>query len=220
LAVHRSVSVNREEIMDIVDKIHWLGQAAFCIESEEAVIYIDPYQLKRDEPKADIILISHGHFDHCSAQDIEKIHKPQTLIIGPPGIKNALSYPARVIKPGDKTVVGKIEIEAVAAYNVKKSFHPKSSGNLGFIIQINQIRIYHAGDTDLIPEMDTIKANIVLLPVGGTYTMNAQEAAEAINKIKPDVAVPMHWGSVVGSRRDAEDFKKFCECRVEIKEPG
>jgi len=203
----------------MLDKIHWLGQAAFCIESGEAVVYIDPYELKRDKPKADIILISHGHFDHCSNQDIKKIHKPDTIIIAPIGVEDILSYPVRVIKPGDKINLGQIEIKAVPAYNINKNFHPKSSGNLGFIIAINQTRIYHAGDTDLIPEMSQIKADIVLLPVGGTYTMDAQEAAEAANMIKPNTAVPMHWGSVVGSRRDAEDFQKSCKCAVKILEP-
>lgn len=205
--------------MDILDKIHWLGQAAFCVESDEAVIYIDPFELKRDKPKADIILISHGHFDHCSSEDIKKIHQSQTVIIGPEAVRAILSYPVRAVKPKDKIIVGNIEIEAVPAYNINKRFHPLSEGNLGFIIQINKIRIYHTGDTDFVPEMNQIKANIVLLPVGGTYTMNAQEAAEAVNIIKPDVAIPMHWGGVVGSRKDAENFQKLCKCNVKIIEP-
>lgn len=204
---------------DMLDKIHWLGQAAFYIELDEAIIYIDPYQLKMDKPKADIILVSHAHFDHCSDEDIKKIHKPETVIIGSVGVKDALSYPVKVIKPKEKINIGNIVIEGVAAYNINKSFHPSSGGNLGFIIQINQTRIYHAGDTDLIPEMSQIKADIVLLPVGGTYTMNAKEAANAANIIKPQTAIPMHWGSVVGSRKDAEDFKKLCKCQVVIKEP-
>lgn len=203
----------------MLDKIHWLGQAAFCIESDKAIIYIDPYELKRDKPKADIILISHGHFDHCSSQDIKKIHKSDTVIITPIGVKNTLAYPVRVMKPQDTIIIGQVEIEAVPAYNINKNFHPKSSGNLGFVVTINQNRIYHAGDTDLIPEMNKIKADIVLLPVGGTYTMNAREAAEAVNMIKPNTAIPMHWGSVVGSRTDAEDFQKSCECMVKIIEP-
>ena len=203
----------------MLDKIHWLGQAGFCIESKQAVIYIDPFQLKRDKPKADIILISHAHFDHCSIQDIKKIYKPGTAIIGPDGVRIALSYPTQVIKAKDKIKAGEVEIEAVPAYNIGKDFHPASEGNLGFIIRINQTRIYHAGDTDLIPEMSQIKANIVLLPVGGTYTMSAKQAAEAANIINPDTAIPMHWGSGVGSRRDAEDFQRLCKCRVEIKQP-
>ena len=213
-----SESVSAKEMRHMLDKIHWLGQAAFCIESEESTVYIDPYELKRDKPKADVILISHGHFDHCSSYDIEKIYKPDTVIIASAEVRNALSLPVRVAKPGAKMTVGNIEIEAVPAYNISKSFHPASDGNLGFVIQFNQIRIYHAGDTDLIPEMSQIKANIVLLPVAGTYTMNAQEAAEAANIINPDIAIPMHWGSVVGSRKDAQDFQRLCKCAAKIIE--
>jgi L-ascorbate metabolism protein UlaG (beta-lactamase superfamily) len=205
-------------MIDISDKIHWLGHASFCIESDDTVIYIDPYRLKRDKPKADIILISHGHFDHCSEEDIGKVCQPDTAIIVPAGAKNALSYEVRVARPGEKISIGQIAIETVPAYNINKSFHPVSEGNIGFIIQIDNARIYHAGDTDFIPEMGQIKADIVLLPIGGTYTMGAREAAEAADKIKADVAIPMHWGSVVGTRKDAEDFKELCKCKVEIKE--
>jgi len=203
----------------MLDKIHWLGQAAFCIELDKTVIYIDPYQLRRDKPKADIILISHAHFDHCSGEDINRIYKPETLIIGPVGLDGILSYPVKTASPQDKITVKDLEIEVIPAYNINKSFHPKTSGNLGFIIKINQTKIYHAGDTDFIPEINQVRANIVLLPVGGTYTMDAKEAAKAANTINPDVAIPMHWGSVVGSRKDAEEFKKLCKCKVNIIEP-
>ncbi len=202
----------------MLDKIHWLGHAAFRIELDKTIIYVDPYQLKKDAPKADIILITHEHFDHCSRTDIENIHQSNTKILAAARVRSALSYSLETMSPGEKIDVGRIRIEAVPAYNVKRSFHPVSNGNLGFIIQVNQVRIYHAGDTDLIPEMDRIKANIALLPVGGTYTMDAREAAQAADIITPDIAVPMHWGSVVGSRKDAEEFQKVCSCKAVIME--
>ena len=203
----------------MLEKIHWLGHAAFCIEAEARTIYIDPYELRRDEPKADIILVSHDHFDHCSNKDIRMIHKPETVIIAPQTVKDSLSFSVRIIRPKERLTLGSIEIEAVFAYNINTHFHAKSENNLGFIIQFNQTRIYHAGDTDFIPEMKQIQANVALLPVGGTYTMNYRDAAEAANAINPAVVIPMHWGSVVGSRKDAEDFQKLCKCTVKIVEP-
>ena len=202
----------------MLDKVHWLGHASFCIDTQEAVVYIDPYQLKRNTPKADIVLVTHDHFDHCSSEDIEKIYKPETVIIAAESVANKLSYPVKVMKSGQTVNVGKITIETIPSYNVNKNYHPLAEGNLGFIIQVNQTRIYHAGDTDAIPQMNKIKADIILMPVGGTYTMNAQEAASVANAISPQVAVPMHWGNVVGSRKDAESFKKLCKCNVSIME--
>ena len=200
----------------MIEKIHWLGQAGFRIE-DELVIYIDPYKIKRDR-EADIILISHDHFDHCSPGDIEKVKKGDTVIVASKGAASKLSGNMRILKPGDKINVKGIDIEGVSSYNIGKDFHPQAAGNLGFIITVMDTRIYHAGDTDLIPEMKGIKADIALLPVGGTYTMDAKEAAEAANTINPKIAIPMHWGSVVGSRKDAEQFQKLCKGEVRILE--
>ncbi|MCM8798891.1 MAG: MBL fold metallo-hydrolase, partial [Candidatus Omnitrophica bacterium] len=118
--------------------------------------------------------------------------------------------------PGEKIKLKEIEVEGVPAYNLYKSFHPKENGYLGFVIAVEGKRVYHAGDTEFIPEMKKIEAEIILLPVGGTYTMNAKEAAEAANTINPQVAIPMHWGSIVGTRKDAEEFKRLCKPEVII----
>jgi len=167
-------------------------------------------------PKADIILITHEHFDHCSSQDIKIIVKTDTVVVGSSGVEKKLSQDVKVMSPGEKASVKGIDIEAVAAYNIGKVFHPKVAGNTGFIITVDNTRIYHAGDTDFIPEMKTIKAEIALLPIGGTYTMNAKEAAQAANAINPKIAIPMHWGGAVGSEKDAREFKKLCKAQVMI----
>jgi len=200
----------------MIENIHWLGHASFKITDEE-IIYIDPYQIK-DKEKADIILVTHDHFDHCSTEDIKKILKSDTFIVGPKKIDKILKERIKTISPGEKINIKGIEIEGVASYNIGKSFHPKGEENLGFIITIKNTKIYHAGDTDFIPEMKDIKADIALLPVGGTYTMDAKEAAKAANIIKPKIAIPMHWGSIVGSKEDAEEFKRLCNVEVKILE--
>ena len=120
------------------------------------------------------------------------------------------------MKPGESTTANGVKIEAVPAYNINKQFHPKSNNWVGYIFTLDGQRIYQAGDTDAIPEMKNVKADVVLMPVGGTYTMTAQEAAEATNAINPKLAIPMHWGKIVGSANDAETFKKLVKCEVQI----
>ncbi len=195
-------------------KLDWLGHASFKI-TDKKVIYIDPYNVPPDE-KADIILITHGHSDHCSIEDIKELIKDRTIILIPPDCQSKLSdlqgIDIHLVKPGKKIGAFGIIIEAVPAYNLNKNFHEK-------VVNIAGKRIYHAGDTDFIPEMKEIKEiDVALLPVGGTYTMDASEAAKAANTIKPKVAVPMHYGSIVGSEEDAKTFKELCNVEVEIME--
>lgn len=205
----------------MIENIHWLGHACFRIEDDKT-IYTDPYQLKGTTPKADLILITHDHFDHCSPDDVAKVAKDDTVIVTIAAAAQKLKGDVRVIKPGDSITVLGIPIEAVPAYNVNKfrspgqPFHPKESGHVGFIFTVGGQRIYHAGDTDVIPEMKDIQADIALLPVGGTYTMTADEAAQAANIIRPKVAIPMHHSAIVGSIKDAERFKELCETEVVI----
>ena len=199
----------------MLEKIHWLGHAAFKITNGKT-IYIDPYQVKNGA-KADMILVTHDHYDHLSPEDIAKIAKPDTVFIASKGAVSKLSGDVRVMSAGDKIKVDEIEIEAVPSYNVSKPFHPKFSGNLGFILTVEGIRIYHTGDTDLIPEMKDMKTDIALLPCGGTYTMDAKAAAQAARTIKPKIAIPMHWGAIIGSKSDAEEFKKLCGEEIEVK---
>ncbi|MEE8162634.1 MAG: MBL fold metallo-hydrolase [Anaerolineae bacterium] len=205
----------------MIENIHWLGHASFRIENDKT-IYIDPYELKGKPPEADLILITHDHHDHCSPDDVAKVAKDDTVIVTIAAAAQRLKGDVRVVKPGESLLVLGIPIETVPAYNVNKfrspgvPFHPQESGHVGFILTVGGVRIYHAGDTDVIPEMDDIEADIALLPVGGTYTMTADEAAQAANRIKPKVAIPMHHGAIVGSVRDAQRFRDLCQMEVVI----
>jgi L-ascorbate metabolism protein UlaG (beta-lactamase superfamily) len=194
-------------IDDMVKNITWLGHDGFLIKGDGKAIVIDPFQVKQCEP-ADIILISHEHYDHCSPEDVNKIRKDSTVIVTEAQSASKLAGDVRVVQPGDKLTVSGIPIEAVPSYNTNKSFHPKEKGWLGFIVTVEGVRIYHAGDTDRIPEMASFQADIALLPVSGTYVMTAEEAVEAARLIKPKVVIPMHYGAIVGS---ADDAKRFSE---------
>jgi L-ascorbate metabolism protein UlaG (beta-lactamase superfamily) len=203
------------QMENVLEGITWLGHDSFRIKAPEGVIYIDPWKVRSVEP-ADLILITHEHHDHCSAEDVKKLRKPDTTIVTVAQVAKQLKGDVRTVKPGDTLTVKGVKIEAVPAYNPAKQFHPKAAGHVGFIITAGGRRIYHAGDTDVIPEMANIQADVALLPVGGKYTMTASEAAQAANLIKPKVAVPMHWGDIIGTRADAEAFKKASKVPVEI----
>lgn len=196
--------------------IEWLGHSSFRIKAKGKTIYVDPYQVTGKE-KADLILITHDHYDHCSMEDIEKITKADTTIIGNSKVAEKLNREVKEIKKGESKEIKGIELEAVPAYNTNKEFHPKGTG-LGFLIKTENKTIYHAGDTDFIPEMKNLKGrvDIALLPASGTYVMNAKEAAEAANAIEPKLAIPMHYGSVIGDRSDAEKFAELCKEKTKI----
>jgi L-ascorbate metabolism protein UlaG (beta-lactamase superfamily) len=207
----------REEA-NVLENITWLGHDAFKIKDDK-VIYIDPLELEDGEP-ADLILITHDHYDHCSPQDIAKILTDETEIITIAACAKKLGGRVHRVKPGDRLTVKGVDIEVVSAYNTNKRFHPQGAGHVGFVVTVGGQRIYHAGDTDYIPGMQKIKADIALLPVCGVYVMTAEEAAKAAEAIQPKVAVPMHYGSMVGSAQDAQRFKKLCSVEVQILEKG
>ncbi|NOJ26947.1 MAG: Zn-dependent hydrolase, partial [Nitrososphaera sp.] len=171
---------------------------------------------------ADILLISHNHFDHLSVEDIKQVINSKTSIVAAKECVDqleSLSSDITAVKPGDKVSVQGIPIEAVAAYNTNKTFHPKADGKVGFVITLNNTRIYHAADTDIIPEMSSVHPDVALVPVSGTYVMTSEEAARAINeKIKPaKLAIPMHYAAIVGTEKDAEKFKELVKvCPVQI----
>lgn len=200
----------------MIDNIHWLGHASLRIEAPSAVIYVDPWKLADDAPPADLILITHEHYDHCSAEDIARIRTDDTVIVANPGAAGKLSGPVRVVRAGDALAARGVKIEAVPAYNVDKQFHPRSAGHVGFVLTVEDSRIYIAGDTDVIPEMQDVNANIAILPVSGTYVMTAAQAVEVVQMIAPDIAVPIHYGEIVGSEADARQFRDRASCEVRI----
>ncbi|MDD4004268.1 MAG: MBL fold metallo-hydrolase [Elusimicrobiaceae bacterium] len=197
--------------------IHWHGHSSFRLQTQAGlVLYIDPWRLSRDNPKADLVLITHPHHDHCSPDDVAALSKPDTVIAGPAGIAAALARKTVALAPGEKTALCGIAVETVPAYNIGRPFHPAQAGNLGFIVTVDGTRVYHAGDTDLIPEMKTLKTDMALLPIGGTYTMDPQEAAQAAALLGPAAAVPMHYGKHVGAYALAQDFLKLAVTPVTI----
>jgi L-ascorbate metabolism protein UlaG (beta-lactamase superfamily) len=199
----------------MLDRIKWLGHASIRIDAQK-IIYIDPWKIKGG-PKADLILISHSHHDHLSPVDVRKIQKENTVIVAADDAASQLSGDVRALKPGDRVTVQGITVEAVPAYNLNKPYHPKASGWIGFLLTVEGKTIYYGGDTDFIPEMKEIRADIWILPVGGTYTMTAKEAAGVINMIRPEVAIPIHCGDLVGTFEDAATFKQLCKTTVVIK---
>ncbi len=203
------------EVTDMVKNIHWLGHDGFRIDGQKT-IYIDPWQIAGGPP-ADVVLITHDHYDHCSPDDVAKVSGPGTVIVTVAAAAKKLKGEVRVVKPGDSLTVNGVPIEAVPAYNVNKRFHPRSAGYVGFIITVGGQRIYHAGDTDVIPEMADVKADVALLPVSGVYVMTADEAVQAAEIIQPQVAIPMHYGAgVAGSIEDAQRFRDALEGKVNV----
>lgn len=201
-------------IKAFAEKIVWLGHDGFRIDGAKT-IYIDPYQIEGG-PVADVILITHEHFDHCSPEDVEKIQGPGTVIVTEKDSAKKLTGDVRVVKPGDEVDLGDVKIDVVPSYNTDKDFHPKKNDWLGFIVEIDGIKIYHAGDADFIPEMKDLQVDIALLPVSGTYVMTADQAVKAALAINPKLAIPMHYAAIVGDVQDALNFEKALAGKVDV----
>ena len=182
--------------------------------NKEKIIYIDPFKVDKIYNDADIIFITHDHYDHYSEEDIEKVKKPDTIIITLNGISTKLLQKGFkqeniiTVEPNKKYEISNIKFETILAYNINKQFHPKQNNWVGYVIEIEGIKYYIAGDTDITDENKKVKCDVAFVPVGGTYTMDSKEAAELVNIINPKIAVPTHYGSVVGSNKDATDFLK------------
>jgi L-ascorbate metabolism protein UlaG (beta-lactamase superfamily) len=198
------------EVAVNVDNIHWLGHATFRIEDGRTQVYIDPWKLPAGVPKADVILITHAHFDHFSPEDIGKIEQSTTVFVAPADVAAKLRGKHVIAAaPGATYQAGPVSVQTVPAYNIGKEFHKKAENWVGYIVTLSSgLRVYHTGDSDVTPEMKAVKTDVALMPCGGTYTMTAAEVAEAANTFKPAILVPMHWGDIVGSRADAEAVAK------------
>ncbi len=186
-------------------------------------VYIDPFKMKEEPHDADIILITHEHYDHFSPEDISKVSKPGTIIVVPEKMlskaQGALgsSYNFVTVMQNDRKMVGSLELETIPAYNISKQFHPKVAEWVGYILNADGKRIYAAGDTDATPEARSVKCDIALVPIGGTYTMDPKEAAKLVNEIKPETAIPVHYGGVVGRPEDGEIFKKSVSSSINVE---
>jgi L-ascorbate metabolism protein UlaG (beta-lactamase superfamily) len=207
--------------------VRWNGHDGYRLETKDATIYIDPFRLIQEydnKKDADLILITHNHFDHLSIKDIDKVINDNTKVVCSHECVDILNknYGKNEIvplKPQENMVIKNVKIESVRAYNTNKDFHPKEDNKIGFIVDMDNLKVYHTGDTDRIPEMDSINPDIAFVPVSGTYVMTAEEAAKAVNEsIKPKkIAIPMHYNSIVGSVNDAETFcNKVNVCKTEI----
>jgi len=198
-----------------LDSIHWLGHDAFRIDWRKK-IFIDPYQLAGKDA-ADLVFVTHEHFDHCSPEDIAKIQGSGTIIIGPADALAKVKGTTRPVKPGDTFDIEGIHVEVVPSYNIGKKFHPQANAWVGYVLTLEGKSVYHAGDTDRIPEMKNIRADVALLPVSGTYVMTPEEAGQAALDIRPRLAaIPMHYGSVVGGLSDAERFRDLLQGKVPV----
>jgi L-ascorbate metabolism protein UlaG (beta-lactamase superfamily) len=202
----------------VKEKIKWLGHASFRIDGSKSVVYIDPWKLTSAAP-ADVVCITHSHFDHLSVEDVEKVRQPSTVIVGPPDCATGFGSSFKSISPGKSVTVGDVTIEAVPAYNTDKEFHQRGQNWVGYVVTLDGFRIYHCGDSDLIPEMSDVSVDVALIPIGGTYTMTVQQAAEAAKRINPKVAVPMHCGDIVGTLDDRQAFQAACAVPVVILDP-
>jgi L-ascorbate metabolism protein UlaG (beta-lactamase superfamily) len=208
----------------LANNVHWLGHAGFLIRIAGKTVYIDPYR-SSDGPPADVILITHDHFDHFSPDDVTRLSHKGTRVLAPASVTEQIHGRAASIAAGEAVELDQLEVTAVPAYNTNKlnsegrPFHPREAGWVGYLLRAGGERLYHSGDTDVIPEMDQAAGvDIALLPVSGTYVMTAAEAAEAARRIEPELAIPMHWGTVIGSRADAEEFQERASIHVQIPE--
>lgn len=229
MPAHLEKGSEKVNVEELIDRLVWLGHDSFRLDGPP-VVYFDPWKLKATaiqgaERQADLVLVSHEHSDHCSPEDIKDISSPHTQVVCSHGAAEKLPQ-ARVIHPGENITIQGIEVEAVRAYNINKwrspgiPFHPKESDMVGYIVTVGGLRLYFAGDTDHIPEMADIDCDVALLPVSGHYVMTAAEAADAARTIQPQVVIPMHFGSGIGTEDDGHTFSGLYSGRVLVLERG
>ena len=209
----------------MTDNIKVFAQNSIRITMGNKKIYIDPFQMKESPKDADFIFITHEHSDHYSPEDMKKVAGNNTTLILPESMQGKKAEASKIVarietvKPSETKTVDGLEFTTVPAYNVNKQFHPKSNGWVGYILNVNGSKIYIAGDMDATDEAKAVKCDVALVPVGGTYTMTATEAADLINIIQPKVAIPVHYGSVVGSAADANTFKEKVKAPIKVEIP-
>lgn len=195
----------------MLDAFTWFKQSSLSWRGE-LTVYIDPWGLAGDQPPADLVLLTHAHFDHLSQDDLARVTREATIVVAPHDIAAGLTVgDVRAVKPGEAIEAAGLQIETVAAYNSKPDrleYHPRDNNWVGYLVPLGKHRYYFAGDTDHTPELSEVKTDVAFVPIGGTYTMDVDEAAGAIKQIRPKLAVPYHFGFVVGTAGDGERFVK------------
>lgn len=205
----------------MIDKIDVLAHSAVRIAGSKT-LYFDPFMIEGEYNDADVIFLTHDHYDHFSPEDFAKVTRENTPVVAPASIVNHLLDEGiaqeRIValKPGDYATVEGLAVEAVASYNIGKQFHPQENEWLGYVVTIDGTRCYVAGDTDINPDVQQVKCDIAMIPVGGTYTTTAEEAAQLINQIRPAIAVPTHYGAITGTKQDGDTFASFVDSEIQV----
>lgn len=203
--------------------ITWFRQSALCFALQERTIYVDPWGTPTNAVPADLVLITHAHHDHFRPDEIARLRGPRTPVVAPHDVASELTGDVRPVAPGESHEVAGVRFTTVPAYNTREealSFHPRANRWVGYVLELPGGAYYHAGDTDHAPELDDVRADVAFLPVGGHFTMDAAQAGGLARTISPDVAVPFHYGFVIGSSRDGERFREAAApVRVELLEP-
>lgn len=206
----------------MLDRFVWFKQSSYQWHGDRLMVYIDPWGVTRSDP-ADVVFITHAHYDHFSMEDIDRVRKPDTRIVAPRDIAQELSGDVTAVRPGDSIDVSGIRGEAVPAYNISEErleFHSRANEWVGYVLDLGDHRYYHAGDTDRLPDLDEVRADVAFLPVGGKYTMDVEEAAGLARAMSPALAVPMHYGFVAGTKGDGQRFaEEAAPVRVQLMEP-
>jgi L-ascorbate metabolism protein UlaG (beta-lactamase superfamily) len=207
----------------VLDRLTWFRQSAMRYAGDGMTIYIDPWGTGPDDPVADLILVTHAHFDHLQPREIERLSANGAKVVAPRDVARELGGDVTPVAPGESHEVAGVRFETVPAYNVAEErldMHPKSNGWVGYVLELDGNRVYHAGDTDALPELEPLATDVALVPIGGTYTMDYREAAGLVKSMQPQVAVPMHFGFVVCSPSHGDLFRKeAAPVRVEVMEP-
>jgi L-ascorbate metabolism protein UlaG (beta-lactamase superfamily) len=195
----------------VLDRVTWFRQAAIRWLDDERSIYVDPWGVPRDAPPADVILITHAHFDHFQPDQIAMLSTPSTRLVAPHDVAAELTGDVTAVAPGESHEVAGLRFTTVPAYNTveeRLEMHPRANRWVGYVLELGGSSYYHAGDTDHAAELDDVRADVAFVPIGGTYTMDAGEAAGLVHAIEPRLAVPLHFGFVVGSPSDADRFRE------------
>jgi L-ascorbate metabolism protein UlaG (beta-lactamase superfamily) len=207
----------------VLDRFTWLRQSSMRYAGDGLTIYIDPWGTAPDDPQADLILITHAHFDHLQPHEIQRLSREGTKVVAPHDVAKELDGDVTPVAPGESHDVAGVRFETVPAYNTAEErldMHPKANGWVGYVLELEGRRYYHAGDTDALPELETLSTDVAMVPIGGTYTMDHREAATLVKTMRPQVAVPMHYGFVVCSPSHADLFRKEADpVRVEVMDP-